>query len=597
MKLSSPPTNSELAKLLRTIAAALEIKGANKFRVISYEKAADSIEHATSEAKDLWDDHRLAELPGIGTSIAGHLDEIFKTGKSKHFETELKGLPAGMFPLLDVPGIGAKTAHKLALNLGLTHEHSAISKLEKAAKQGEIQKLEGFQAEGEKRILQGIEELKNRATDRILIHHADKTANELLEYLNKHPDVKQASPLGSLRRRVCTIGDLDFAVAADKPKEIIRYFTQYPQAKKIIEAGEISATIALIDQIHVDLIVQSPDSFGSLLQHFTGSKHHNIHLREIALKKGWSLSEKGMKKVNKTTKQISNQTKEFKTEKDLYNFLGVDLIPPELREDTGEIEAAKAKKLPKLLQLSDIKGDFHVHSSFNIEPSHDLGLNSMEEMVEQAIKLGYEYLAFSEHNPSLKDHSDQQTIDLIKRKQEAVAKLNEKYEKQVKSMKILNSLEIDIRPDGKLALPDKAFDCLDMAIVSIHSSFRQNRKQATDRILKALGHPKAKIWGHPTGRLINKREGLEFDWDKIFDYCKTHHKWIEIDGWPDRLDLPDTLVREAIKNGVKLTIDSDAHQVDHLQMLQYGVSTARRGWAEKKNIINTLTWKHLQKIL
>jgi DNA polymerase (family 10) len=221
----------------------------------------------------------------------------------------------------------------------------------------------------------------------------------------------------------------------------------------------------------------------------------------------------------------------------------------------------------------------------------------MQEMIEQAVKFGYQYLAFSEHNPSISEHSAKQNTDLIKYKRERVNKLNEKYEKQVKTMKILNSLEIDIRPDGQLALPDKAFNYLDMAIVSIHSSFRQTRKQATDRVLKALEHPKVKIWGHPTGRIINKREGLEFDWDKIFDYCIKNKKWIEIDGWPDRLDLPDTLVREAIKQGVKLTIGSDAHQVNHMSMLKYGVSVARRGWAEKEDIINTLSWKELKKLL
>ena len=592
MKLSKPPTNTELAQLLRYVAAALEIKNANRFRIISYEKAADSIEHATSEAKDLWDDHKLADLPGIGSSIATHLDEIFRTGKSTHFESELKGLPPGMFPLLDIPGVGPKTAHKLALLLGLTHEHSAITKLEKAAKQGEIQQLEGFKADGEKRILQGIEELKNRS-GRTLIHHADKTANEIIEYLKKHSSVKQAYPLGSLRRRVATVGDIDLATATDKPKEVITHFIQYPLARRTVEAGDISATIALSDQSHVDLMVQGTNSFGSLLQHFTGSKHHNIHLREIALKKGWSLSEKGIKKVRSQKSEVRS----FKTEEQLYKFLGLDYIPPELREDTGEIEAAQKHQLPSLINESDIKGDFHTHSNFPIEPSHDLGLNSMEEMIEQAINLNYEYLAFSEHNPSLSEHSEQQIIDLIKRKQETIIKLNEKYEKSMKTMKILNSLEIDIRPDGQLALPDKAFDYLDIAIVSIHSSFRQTRQQATDRILKALDHPTVKIWGHPTGRIINKREGLEFDWDKIFDFCVKNHKWIEIDGWPDRLDLPDTLVREAIQHGVQLTIDSDAHQIDHMEMLKYGVSCARRGWAEPKDIINTLTWKQLQKKL
>ncbi len=590
MKPNKNPSNQELAEILRAVAAALEVKGASQFRTIAYQRAADSIEHATSEVKDLWDDHQLGQLPGVGASIASHLDEIFRTGKSNHFEQELKGLPPGMFPLLEVPGIGPKSAYKLSLTLGLTRAHSAISKLEKSAQQGEIRNIEGFGEESEARILQGIEELKGRS-NRILLHKADKTSSELIDYLTKLPQVKAAYPLGSLRRRVSTVGDIDIAVASSDPTGVIKYFTKYPAAKRVVEAGDVSATILLPDNIHVDLLVQDPQGFGSLLQHFTGSKHHNIHLREIAQKQGWSLSEKGIKKVK--TKKLTT----FNTEEQLYAFFKMDYIPPELREDNGEIEAAQKGKLPQLVELTDIKGDLHVHSDFDIEPSHDLGLSSMEVMITQAQQLGYQYLGFSEHNPSMSQHKDQQITDLVKRKQETIAKLNEKHEKNEKTVKILNGLEIDIRPDGKLSIPEKAFDYLDFGIASIHSSFRLNKQKMTQRILDGLNHPKIKILGHPTGRVLNEREGYELNWDKIFDYCLKHHKWVEIDAWPDRLDLPDSLVREAVNRGVRLIIDSDSHQVDHMQMLKYGVSVARRGWAEKKDVINTLTFAQLIKLI
>jgi DNA polymerase (family 10) len=392
MKLSKNPSNQELAELLRSVAAALEVKGATGYRIIAYERAADSIEHATSEAKDLWDNHQLASLPGVGANIASHIDDIFRTGKSQHFEKQFEGIPEGMFLILKVPGIGPKNAYKLSLKLGLTRGHSALTKLEKSARQGEIRVIEGFGEESEKRILDGIEELKGRS-NRILLHKADRFSSEIIKYLTKLPEVKAAYPLGSLRRRVSTVGDIDIAVATDKPQQVIKHFTKFPSTRRIIEAGDVSATILLADNIHVDLLVQSPVGFGSLLQHFTGSKHHNIHLREIAQKKGWSLSEKGIK-LKKQKGRKTKELKSFNTEEDLYRFLGMAYIPPELREDTGEIESAQKHQLPTLIELPDIKGELHVHSDFDIEPSHDLGLSSMEEMIQQAQRLGYQYLGF-----------------------------------------------------------------------------------------------------------------------------------------------------------------------------------------------------------
>lgn len=590
-KISDPPTNSEVAEILRAVAAAYVIRNVNQFRIRAYEKAADSVEHASREVYDMWQDGTLGELPGIGGSIGQHLDELFRTGKSENFDKTFEGLPPGMFAILPIPGIGPKHAYQLSLQLGLTRYHSAVAKLEKAARQGQISKLEGFQEAGEARILQGIEEFKLKS-NRLLLHIADKDANEIIIYLKKLQFVKQAYPLGSLRRRVTTVGDIDIAVATDNPEETIKHFIAYPSASRVIDAGKTSATLLLRSNVHVDLIVQPVASYGSLLQHFTGSKHHNIALREIALQKGLSLSEKG---ITETTGE--KVLHEFETEEKFYNFLGMDWIPPEIREDRGEIKAAMKHSLPNLIRLEDLKGDYHMHSDLDIETSHDLGLSSMEEMAQTGVSLGYEYIALSEHNPKF-SLEPSQIVELMKKKCELVKKLNVKLAKTIGSpFRVFNSLEIDIRTDGSLAFPEEAFEYLDFAIASVHSSFRQSKEEMTARVLKALAHPKIKILGHPTGRIINQRQGFELDWKQIFEFCLEHDKWLEIDGWPDRLDLPDTQAREAIEAGLSLVISSDAHQADHMRMIRYGIDTARRAWVEKKHVINCLTLAEFEKRL
>ena len=577
--LSKPPTNEEVAQLLRSVAAAYEVKGVNPFRIRAYQRAADSIEHASREVYDLWQNQQLHLIPGIGGSLSQHLDELFRTGKCEYWDQAFEGLPEGMFALLPIPGIGPKTAYRLAKGLGLTRYHSAVNKLYKAARQGQIVQLEGFKADGEKRILSGIEAYLGRS-HRLLLHKADKIAQEVVDYLAVLPEIVQIDVLGSLRRRNPTVGDIDIAVATAQKQAVLDRFVAFPRAKQVIDRGDQSASILLVSNIRVDLKVQQPTSYGSLLQHFTGSKLHNIKLREYALSQGLSLSEKGIKLLDHQPEKLL----QFAQEQEFYAYLKLDWIPPELREGTDEIVVAAAHQLPRLVKLQDIQGDFHLHSSFDTETAHDLGISSMEQMVEQAIKLGYSYLAFSEHNPAKQNHRENEVVEIVKKKLKAVKQLQQLYENQIK---IFNSLEIDINPDGSLAVPESVFEYLDFAIVSVHSSFNQSPKQVTNRILSALSHPKAKILGHPTGRLINKRPGYEILWEQLFVFCLQHDKWLEIDGWPDRLDLPDTQVREAVKHGLTLVIGSDAHQVDHMAMMRYGVDTARRGWAEAKSIANT----------
>lgn len=585
-------TNEEVAELLRAIAAAYEVKGESKFKIIAYDRAATSVEHLTSEIKDLWDDNKLTQIPGIGGSIAQHLDELFRSGKSKHFLQILSGLPPAMFELIKIPGIGPKNAFKLCQALKIWDEKEALARLKQAAEKGQIKELPGFGEESEKNILEALNEAlsKRKKQKRMLLPVAGELAKELIEYLKREKAAKEIQPLGSLRRCVATVGDIDIAVKTTAPNKVISYFVKFPKVKKIVNQGKKKATVVLRNDIQVDLRTQDPQRWGSMLQYFTGSKQHNIHLREIALKKGYSLSEYGIREIKK------GKLIETETEEKLYKFLGMGWIPPELREDQGEIELAQAKKLPRLINLQDIKGDLHLHSNFPIEPSHDLGTDSFEEMVLEAKRLGYKYLGFSEHNPSLSNHKPQEIISILRAKKEKIDQLNCTIGKQ-KRIKIFNGIEADIRPNGEIALPEKALDLLDYIIVSVHGSFRLSRKKMTKRILKALSYPKAKILGHPTGRKLNEREGYELDWEKIFAFCRYERKALEINAYPDRLDLPDTLVREAIRHGVKLIINTDAHQKGDMGLMRYGVAVAKRGWAEKEDIINTFSLSKICRFL
>ena len=592
MKIDKEITNPKIAELLRSVAASYKLKNEikNKFRIVAYERAADAVEHASSELKDLWDDGKLDDVPGIGKSIAAHLDEIFRTGESKHFEEVMKGLPPSMFVLMEVPGIGPKTAYRLAHELGI----KSLKDLEKAARKGHIAKLEGFGEESEKDILKSVKETKGK-TKRQLLPHASVIASEVVNWLIKDNDVKRADPLGSLRRKASTVGDIDIAAATNNPKGVLDYFSKYPKAQRVLEKGDRTSSIIAPGNIQVDLMVETPDAYGALLQHFTGSKHHNIALREHAIRNNLSLSDYGIY-IKKNGEKI---LKKIATEEEFYKFLGMDFIPPELREDSGEIETALKHQLPKLLELSDVKSDLQIHSDFDIETSHDIGESSMEEVIKKANELGYEYLAFTEHNPSQSKHNSKQIVELLKRKRENIDQINYslRINKNNSVKKVFNSLEIDIKPQGGIPVPDQGMQLLDFALISIHSSFDQERDKMTKRVLSAFEHPKSKIFAHPTARKINEREGIELDWPRIFDFCKKNSKWIEINCDPMRLDLPDFLVREAVKEGVKLTLGTDSHHANHMDNMEFGVSVARRGWAEMDDIVNTRSLTEFERML
>lgn len=570
-------SNAEVARLLREVAAAYEVKGADRFHIAAYNRAADSVEHATSEIKDLWDEGKLEEIPGIGKSIATYLDEYFRRGKVLHFKQVKKGLPLGMFKLSEVPGVGAKSAYKIAKSLRI----ESVSQLKKFCKAGKVAELEGFGAQSEREILKGIEELERRS-DRLLLPIAWRVAEKVIKRLKNTPGVRRVDPMGSLRRMCSTVGDVDIAVATKKPTLAIDTFTSMPDVKRILVKGEVKASVILKSGYQVDLRAQDPASYGAQLQYFTGSKDHNIRLRKIANEKGLSLSEYGVRKV----KSPKSKVKSFSTEEAFYKFLEMSWIPPELREDAGEIEAVQEGRLPRLVELKDIKGDLHVHCDFPMEESHDPGVSSMEEIIKEAQRFGYNYIGLSNHSPSVSRHTQERMRKLIKRKNEAISKLRSRYN----GVKLLNVLEVDILANRELALGDEALKMLDFVIAAVHSNLRQSKEEMTKRILVALENPYVHALAHPTGRLLLEREGSEIDWEEVFKTCLENKKVLEINAFPKRLDLPDTLVREAVKRGVKLIINTDAHEVSQMDFMPYGVAVARRGWAEKSDIINTLSW-------
>ena len=595
-------SNKEIAHILRSIAAVYLLTNANRFKIIAYENAADTVEQLTRELKDIWQDGKLFDIPGFGKTIGSNLDNYFKTGRSKHFDSILKKIPSTVFILMNLPTIGPKKAYKLVKALKLLNPKTVIEDLQKACEQNRVSELENFGKKSQEDILEAIKlyEKKSSKTERMPLPYAFALAKEVSEYLKKYPGVKRVDALGSLRRMVATIGDVDVAAqissfasaSKDKQnyeKQIITYFTKFPKTISVDNAGQNKASIVVSPNIRVDLRVQNEKSYGAMLQYFTGSKAHNIKLREYAIKKGYSLNEYGIKKLKVKSEKL--KVIEFASEEKFYNFLGLQYIPPEIREGTNEIELAKNQKIPELIEVGEIKGDLHIHSSYDLRPSHDLGKNSYREILERGGQLGYQYVGFADHNPKISDLTHEEIFEIMKKRAHEINKIRN----QNKNVKSFIGLEVDILPDGKIALPVEALEYVDYLVVSVHSAFTLDVKSMTRRVLKALSYPKVKILGHPTGRLLGKREGFELDWKAIFTYCEKKNIALEINSWPERLDLPDSLVRDGLNYSVKFAINTDAHANNQMKGMFYGVSVARRGWCKKSDIINTLKFEEFEK--
>ncbi|MBI2040312.1 DNA polymerase/3'-5' exonuclease PolX [Candidatus Microgenomates bacterium] len=573
-------SNSKLTKILRNVAAAYTIKGiGNIFQIRAYENAADSVERSTSEVQDLWEEDRLDEVPALGEKIRQYLDELFKTGRVKHFEEVEKGIPEVVFDLLNVPGVGPKTAQNLA-NLGV----ESIEDLQKQIKSGELVKKD-FSGKIAQNLMAGIREMKSR-TGRILLPYATAQATKVVNYLKRSPEVIDTYPLGSLRRMVATVGDLDFSASSNHPAKVVEYFCQIPGVTRVIDKGPNKATVVLKSGLQLDLLVGKPDSYGALLQHFTGSKAHNIRLRTYAQEKVYSLSEYGVKRM-----EGGNLIK-TETEDEFYKLLGMDTPAPEIREDTGEIEAAIAHKLPKLVESKEIKGDLHLHSNYPIRsPSHGPGADSIEEIVKKAKQLGYQFVGISDHPPGFTTSSKDETINWVQKRTKSIQSIK----RNTKSIRVLNGLEVDILGNGELSVPDEALAILDYCIAGIHSGHRGSKETITKRLMSVLENPYVDIISHPTNRLLNERDSSDADWDQIFKYAARNKKLLEINAFPNRLDLRDDLVRQALKFGVKFIINTDAHMVNQMDNMLFGVAVARRGWAEAKDIVNTWDWTDFAK--
>jgi len=571
--------NQEIANIFYEIASFLEMEGV-QFKPYAYQKAAITLETLEDDVEEIYKRggfKALKEIPGVGESIAEKIEEYLKTGKIKYYEDLKKKTPVNMEELTAVEGLGPKRVKVLYQKLGIRN----LKDLEKAAKAHKIAPLFGFDVKTEKNILEGIEFLK-RSTGRFLLGHILSEAREIIAKLANLKEVSFISEAGSLRRRKETIGDVDILVISSKPRIVIDNFVSLPGVVKIWGKGSTKTSIRLKKGFDIDLRVLKKESFGSALQYFTGSKEHNIVLRKIAIEKGLKLSEYGLFRGER---MIAG-----KIEEEIYEKLGLQFIPPEMRENTGEIELALKNKLPKIVELKNIKGDLHCHSHWG--EGKEMSLQMIKRYAELAMKRGYEYIGISDHTKFLQIEHGLDEKQLAEQRK-YINKLNQKLKIENYKLKILHGCEANIMADGSIDISDEALEKLDYVIAGVHSQLKMNKNEMTKRIIRAMKNPNVDIISHPTGRILQKREEYKIDFDEILKVAKETGAILEINASPYRLDLKDANIRRAKQIGVKMIINTDSHQEEQMYFMEYGVSQARRGWAEKGDIINTQPLKKL----
>ncbi len=572
-------TNNEIAKILKEIGEYLEMEDV-PFKPRAYEKAAGIIEGLDEELTDIYQRgglEALKKISGIGSSIAEKIEELILTGRLKYYEELKKKIPVDLATLTQVEGLGPKKIKHLYQKLGIKN----LEDLEKAAKEGKIRNLEGFGLKSEENILKGIDFLK-KSGSRFILGFVMAYLREIENRLKNLKEVEKIVIAGSVRRRKETIGDVDILIVSKNPKPVMDYFVSMPEVIHVYAHGETKSMVKMKNGLDVDLRVVPREAYGSALNYFTGSKEHNVALRELALKKGYKLNEYGLFKGEK---RIAGATEE-----EIYQALGLEYIEPEMRENNGEIELALKKQLPKLIDYDELKGDLQVQTNWTD------GANSIEEMAKEAIASGLEYIAITDHTKRLAmAHGlDEKRIQAQWRE---IDELNLKFKKKNIKFKILKGTECDILKDGSLDLPDEILSKLDIVGASVHSYFNLPKKEQTERIKRAMDNPHVDIIFHPTGRIINRRQPYEVDIDELIKHAKKTGTVLEIDAYPDRLDLKDEHIRKCVKEGVKLSIDSDAHSVTHFAYLEYGIAQARRGWATKNDIINAWPLEKMLKFL
>lgn len=565
--------NKEIAAILARIGDALEIKGETGFKVLAYRKAARILEDLTEDVEKIARQKKLQEIPGIGSGIAKKIEEYLATGQMKKYQEALAGIPESLLDLLEIQNLGAKTLHLAYQKLGVKN----LADLQRVIEDGSLAKLYGLGEKKVENIKKGIE-IYEQAQQRIPIFDAVNIVDEVIRHLQQSPLVGRLSPAGSLRRMKETVGDIDILATGKKGAKIIDYFTKFPGVSRVLAAGETKGSVmisTLQGDRQVDLRIVGESEYGAALQYFTGSKAHNIKLRSMARERGLKISEYG---VFQGTKKIAGYD-----EKEVYKTLGLPLIPPELREDRGEIELAAKGQLPQIVDYTDIKGDLHVHSRYSD------GNLSLPELAEIAKKLNYEYIAVCDHSQSAK-YAHGLTINRLREQIKEIDLLNQK----IQGFKILKGIEVDILADGQLDLPDSILKELDIVIAAIHSGFR---KSVTERIIRALENPWVTIIAHPSGRLISKREGYEVDLEKVLVKAKEKGKVLELNAYYDRLDLNEFYLKKAKELGIKISIGTDTHYANGFQMMRFGVGIARRAWLEKDDILNCLNYQNLLKKL
>lgn len=558
-------TNAEIAQIFEEISEMLDVVGESSFRVAAYQKAANAIRSQPEKIVDFFFQGKLKEIRGIGESIAQKIAELIETGELKYYEELRQKIPPSVLELMQVPGIGPRKARVLYEELNI----KSVDDLEKAVKERKLKALKGFGERTEENIVRGIV-VYRQGQERLLLSVALPLAEEIVSELKEIKEVEEASPAGSLRRFKETIGDIDILVSTSKPRLVGKRIVELPQVKEVIAAGETKISVRVQSGFQVDFRLVEPENYGSALQYFTGSKEHNIKLREMAKKRGWKISEYGLFEVA-TGKRLAGQREE-----EIYHLFEMPLVPPPLREDRGEIEAAVEGKLPQLVEFSDLKGDLHVHSVYSD------GTARLEELAVEAIKMGYSYLAVCDHAQRLRVARGMMPEEVEKRLKE-IEKINQRYPE----IKLLNGVELNIENDGTVDYPSELLSSFDIVSASVHWGFGQSREEVTYRTLKAIENPYINIICHPTGRVINKRPPFDIDLVRVFKLAAETGTFLELNSYPDRLDLKDEHLMIAKKvYGCKFAIGTDAHGLAHLVNIRYGVATAQRGWLEKEDVLN-----------
>jgi DNA polymerase (family 10) len=559
--------NKEVAKVFQDIADLLELKGENPFKIRAYQKAARSIEHLPVEVERLVAEDKLRGIPGVGEAITKKITELVTTGRLEFYEKLTAEFPPGISTLLDLPGIGPKTAMLLTRELDI----KSIDELEAAITEGKVASLPRMGDKTVENLLRQIQALRRKKrSQRIPISEALPVVDEITARLSPLPGLRHLTPAGSLRRFQETVGDIDLMGTADNADEAIHAFTTLPQVKEVLASGTTKASVLVSGGLQVDLRIVDHDSFGSTLQYFTGNKQHNINLRERAHRMGLKLSEYGI------TNLETGELEKFATEEAFYQRQGLEFMPPEIREGQQEIERAEQGTIPRLVELSDIKGDLHVHTDWSD------GHSSLEAMALAAKALGYRYLGIADHSGG-RGIAHGLDAERLKQQIAEIKQLNQKID----GIHIFTGMEVDIRADGSLDMPDELLAELDIVTAAVHSSLNQSQEQMTKRILGAIENPNVDMLAHPTCRLLPDREPIEVDMEAVFQAAAKTNTILEINAMPSRLDLKDIHAYRARELGVKLVIDTDAHSTEHLNFMRFGVGVARRGWCQPQDILNT----------